>query len=52
MARVTTSASNAQELVKGNGIKDRMRAIKESEKTRLEQYKKSLEEWNERNKVP
>ena len=50
-SRTVTSADNARELVKGNGIKDRLRAMKESEKTRFEEYKKSLEEWNERNKV-
>lgn len=51
LARVVTSADNARELVKGNGIKERLRAIKESEKTRFEEYKRYLEEWNDRNRI-
>ena len=50
-SRTVTSAENARDLVKGNGIKDRMRAIKEHEKNRGEEYKKFLEEWNDRNRV-
>jgi protein-tyrosine phosphatase len=51
VGRGASSAQAAAALVRGNGIKDRIKAIKESEKSRYEQYKKSLEEWNERNKV-
>jgi protein-tyrosine phosphatase len=51
LGRNASSALDAATLVRGNGIKDRIKAIKESEKNRYEQYKKSLEEWQERNKV-
>jgi hypothetical protein len=51
MARTTTSAANAALLVEGNSIKDRLRKLKENEKERAENYKKTLEEWLEKNKV-
>ena len=51
MARTTTSAANAALLVEGNSIKDRLRRLKENEKERAENYKKTLEEWLEKNKV-
>jgi hypothetical protein len=52
LARTTTSAANAALLVEGNSIKDRLKRLKESEGERMAQYKKTIDEWNERNKVP
>jgi hypothetical protein len=51
LARTSTSAANAALLVEGNSIKDRLRRLKESEAERAANYKKTVDEWNERNKV-
>ena len=51
LTRTGSSADNARLLVKGTTLKDRIMALRNAEKSFMDNYKKSLEEWNERNKV-
>lgn len=51
LAGASYSAENASQVIKVS-IKQRMQALRSAQDQWIEKYKKSLEEWSERNKVP